>query len=101
MLRLINESYESGGGRTDFYEGLNNVLLRNHEPPHNLIKESSPSFIYLGKIATFQRLNSEWDFHKSNLGEGGNCLLGRLKIWVFKWEENEVLFFKCEEMKNG
>ena len=32
---------------------------------------------------------------------GGTCLLGRLKIWVFKWDENEFLFFKCEEMKNG
>ena len=35
------------------------------------------------------------------LRQGGTCLFGRLKIWVFKWEENEVLFFKCEEMKNG
>ena len=30
---------------------------------------------------------------------GGTCLYGRLKIWFFKWEENEVKFFKCEEMK--
>ena len=34
-------------------------------------------------------------------GGGGTCLFGGLKIWVYKWEENEVLFFKCEEMKNG
>ena len=33
--------------------------------------------------------------------QGGTCLLGRLKILVFKRVENEVVFFKCEEMKNG
>ena len=71
---------------------------------HKIIRGASES---VDKIMSFVS-GEKFNWQSSNLLSlrsiffgGGYLSFRKTEDLVFKWEENEVLFVKCEEMKNG